>query len=173
MRLLLPVLLLLLASCSHIKRLDWKQESFSGTLMVPKGWERKIPDGPAQSQRLFQRHGNFDASSPTITMDVSSRFDQHFPKNAEGCALSYLDGIHDVHDDSVRFTKVGIIMNPEFGQVALYHYHSRWYGNHLLSFLVSSDSFIQLELWAKTMKEMKANQPSFELFVQGVEIKRR
>ena len=168
MRLLLPALALLSSCCSQTKNIEWKQETLSGTLTVPDGWRKIVPDGTSQSQRLFQKYGDHETSSPTISLNVYSRFDPRFPKTQEGCAQSYLDGIHDVHDDSVTFSKIGANLNPQFGQVTLYHYRSEWFGDHLVSFLVSSGAFIHVELWTKDREQMKADQFSFEEFVKGV-----
>ncbi|HEY1084900.1 MAG TPA: hypothetical protein VGE29_21730 [Prosthecobacter sp.] len=107
----------------------------------------------------------------TISIRVYDRFDSMFPKTQQGCAESYLAGIHDIHDDSVVMEACGSVRNRAHGETAIYRYHSDWYGDHLVAMIVAGHGYATVELWTKSAAQREQHTAAFERVVEGIQLK--
>ena len=98
-------------------------------------------------------------------------FDDRFPRTQQGCAESYLNGIHDVDDDSVQFEIVGSVPNRFHGDIMLYRFHSDWYGDHLIAMIVAESGYATVELWTDSQEQREKHSEAFREFVKGIELK--
>jgi hypothetical protein len=142
-----------------------------GTFTPPAGWVAIKIKGPARTENSLKPKENQGDDAPSITIDVHGRFDDRFPRSQKGCADSYLSGIHDVYDDSTRSELADIIVNPHHGKIQIYRFHSDWFGDHLVAFILTKSGFATLELWTKTAHDRVKYTEAFHQFIEGVRLK--
>ena len=143
----------------------------AGTYRVLQGWEIRKIEGSSRVENMIQEIGRSGRDDPGITVDAYCRFDHRFPHSQQGCAESYLDGIHDVDDDSVQFEIVGSVLNPLHGDITLYRFHSEWFGDHLVAMIVVESGYAIAELWADNKEQREKHSEAFREFVKGIELK--
>lgn len=167
-----PILLLaVLSGCAGPSIRSSSCGGFAGTYRVPKGWEVRKIEGPSRVENMIQEIGRSDRDDPGITVNAYCRFNDRFPRTQQGCAESYLDGIHDVDDDSVQSEIVGSVSNPHHGDITLYRFHSEWYGDHLVAMIVADSGYATVELWADSQEQREKHFEAFREFVKGIELK--
>jgi len=137
---------------------------------MPNGWDAIKVEGPSRVQNMIQQVGHTAREDPSITVDAYCQFDRRFPKTQQGCADSYLDGMHDVDDDSVKLEVFGVVHNQNHGEITLYRYYSDWLGDHLVAMIVTENGFATAELWADTATQRERHADAFRTFVQGIKI---
>ena len=142
-----------------------------GTYMAPEGWVVVKVTGPARTENSLKQKTARNDDAPAITIDASTDFDRRFPHSQKGCADGFLDGIHDVYDETTQSEAMEVVENPVHGKVQIYRFHSKWYGDHLVAFVVTKSGFATLELWASNTRERKAHTVAFHEFVRSVRLK--
>lgn len=171
MRYFLILLAVVLGSCTTPSILSSSCGGVAGSYRIPEGWEVREIDGPSRVENMVQEVGQFDRDDPSITVDAYCRFDYRFPRTQQGCARSYLNGIHDVDDDSVQFEAVGSVSNPLHGEITLYRFHSEWFGDHLVAMIVVESGYATVELWADSEGQREQYSDACREFVKGIELK--
>ena len=142
----------------------------AGTYRIPDGWVATKVEGPSRVRNVIQQIGHTAREDPSITIDAFCQFDRRFPRTQQGCADSYLDGIHDVDDDSVKLEVFGTVQNQNHGEITLYRYYSDWLGDHLVAMIVTTYGYGTAELWADTATGRKTHTAAFKVFVQGIKL---
>lgn len=168
----LPILIFaILSGCTAPSIRSSSCGGIAGTYRVPQGWEVRKIEGPSRVQNMIQEIGRSGRDDPGITVDAFCKFDNRFPRTQQGCAERYLDGIHDVDDDSVQFEIVGSVPNQFHGDITLYRFHSEWFGDHLVAMIVAEKGYATVELWADTQGQRETHSDSFREFVKGIKLK--
>jgi hypothetical protein len=142
-----------------------------GTYVAPKAWTPITIKDPARTENLLKQKAYRTREAPSITIDVFDSFDRRFPRTQEGCANSYLTGIHDVADDSTQKDTAAIIENPWHSQVQTYRFHSDWFGDHLIAFFLTESGYATIELWTDTTEERKTHTAAFHELIRSVHLK--
>lgn len=168
---LLMLLLAVFSSCATPSIHSSSCCGVAGTYRVPQGWEVRKIEGPSRVENMIQEIGRSGRDDPGITVDAYCGFDNRFPRSQKGCAESYLDGIHDVDDDSVQFEAVGSVINPVHGAITIYRFHSEWFGDHLVAMIVADSGYATVELWADNEKQREKHSEAFREFVKGIVLK--
>ena len=171
MRLILFIALALLTGCASHNIKSWKCKQGAGKFTIPDGWEMYDIKAPSEVQNLITPIGKEGLSDPGISLDAYCSFDKRFPETQRGCAESYLDGIHDVKDDTVKLEEVGNVSNESHGEITIFRYYSDWYGDHLVAMIVDRGIYATAELWTETEQDRKTYRSGFEEFVRGVRLK--
>lgn len=137
---------------------------------VPLDWIRATSDSSNKELVLAPLSLPSD-SHPKISVSIFSRFDSRYPRSQSGCATSYKDGIASVTDENIEMEKMPRnVTSPEFGQIAQYRYHSDYYGDNLVSFIIADDHFISVELWAVNEVQRRKFEQIFADFVKSIKV---
>ena len=151
-----------------------KSRSFKrspGTFNLPAGWVVIKANGPSRTENILRQKAAQDDTNPSITIDVYNSFDRRFPHSQTGCAESYLDGIHDVADEFTRKEIAAVVENPRHGKIQTYRFHSEWFGDHLVAFILTESGYATIELWTKTSLDRKKHTAAFHNFIRGVNLR--
>ena len=74
-------------------------------------------------------------------------------------------------DENIEMEKMPRnVTSPEFGQIAQYRYHSDYYGDNLVSFIIADDHFISVELWAVNEVQRRKFEQIFADFVKSIKV---
>jgi len=134
---------------------------------LPQGWKRVKVEEPSDHTNIIALVGAKNPSDPSITIDYS---DIHKAAQAE-CATAYLASVREIKDPKVRMSPAGTVQNAQFGPVAVYRLVSSYYGDHLVSFLVTKKGYVIVELWATNAAERSQQAAAFREVVQGLSVK--
>ena len=157
-------------SCSSTTQSIRYQNGTAVTYELPSGWQVKKVKPPSDHFNIIAPIESSD-SHPAITIDYYRKTDGQFPKTQEACAKRYLKEIHAVKDEDVKMDFLKTIRSPTYGDIAIYHLYSAYYGDHLFAFIVMDAGYGVIELW-RTVHDMKdIYQSEFENVVRSTNIK--
>jgi hypothetical protein len=167
------IVILGLVSCatsSHQRYINQNGARLSYTL--PKDWIVQKVSEPADYYNIISPANATKPSDPSITIDYYNHFDFRFPTTEKGCAESYLDAIQGHKDPKVTMSIIGMTTSPIYGDITLYRYHSDYFGDHLVSFVVTKHGYVTIELWVKTTEEREQFTKAFQDVVLSLSVTR-
>lgn len=168
------IVIVLATSCRTVSSERHFQESGVTILFkLPNGWIVRNVEAPSDYHNLISPVEATKPSDPAISIDFFKAPHPRPTIEAEQ-ARKYLEEIHASKDDKVQMEISGAMDSPVYGRITQYRYFSDYYGNHLVSFVVTNDGYALVELWVDTAQaqECKRLEPDFREVVQSIRIQR-
>lgn len=162
-----------LVSCATLTRdREIKQNGAIIHYKLPHTWIVQNVKEPSDHYNIITPADSKSPSDPSITIDFYNQFDFQFPQTEKGCADSYLYATQGHKDPAVKMSKIGSITSPIYGAVSQYRYFSDYFGDHLISFIVTDGGYVTVELWTKTAEEREIYTKPFQEIVQSLSVTR-
>ena len=149
-----------------------KQNGANIYYTLPRNWVVQKIEAPSDHYHIISPTTSTKPSDALVTIDFFNQFDFRFPSTETGCADSYLDAIQGHKDPKVRMSAVGYIRSPIYGQITEYRYCSDYFGDHLVSFVITKDGYATIELWVKTSDAREQYTQAFQEVLRSLHITR-
>lgn len=144
-----------------------REKSATITCPLPQGWKSVKVEEPADHLNIIAPAGASKPSDASITIDYND-----IAKATEAdCAEAHLASVRSIKDPGVRMSNAGTVKTADYGPVTIYRLASGYYGDHLVSFLVTKRGYVVVELWADTAAERAKNEAAFREVVGGLNVK--
>ena len=117
---------------------------------TPKGWQIHNSNF---SYAISFRPVECESDCPLLRAEVY-HLNSRQPRSEAGQASQYLDGVHRHDDESVIMEPVSSLYIGRKNELKVYRFHSKWFGEHLVVFLVKEDLMDIAELTGNNFVEL-------------------